>query len=79
MGHDHYDLTGLIDSTALGRHLKVNQVTLWSLRKAGLPHIKVGRLCRYDLAEVLEWLRDRTQGAGYEGFGGRGRLDKASS
>jgi len=36
--------------------------TIKKYRLAGLPHIGVGRRRRYNLAEVLAWLRNQEQG-----------------
>ena len=38
----------------------ISRTTLWTLRKKGLPHYRVGSLVRYDLNEVIEWLRTHT-------------------
>ena len=33
-----------------------SEKTIAKWEKAGMPHIKIGRLVRYDLIEVLNWL-----------------------
>jgi len=39
--------------------LKICKPTLYSMRKRGMPCIKVGnRLIRYDFADVIEWLKN---------------------
>ena len=45
----------------------ISRTTLWSLRKKGLPHYKVGSLLRYDLNEVVEWFRVHPEAAQDEG------------
>ena len=39
--------------------LKVSQRHLINLRKAGLPHLRLGTVVRYDGAEVMAYLRDQ--------------------
>jgi hypothetical protein len=41
----------------LSAHLKVSIRHLVNLRKRGLPHILLGAVVRYDLAEVTEYLK----------------------
>ena len=43
--------------------LKVNRVFLWKCRQKGMPCIRLGsKLIRYDLSEVLAWLKENTEG-----------------
>ncbi len=43
--------------------LKVERVFLWKCRKNGMPFIRLGtKLVRYDLQEVLDWLKDNGRG-----------------
>lgn len=41
----------------LCNELRVEKVTLWKLRKLGMPYIRLGkRLIRYDYNEVISWI-----------------------
>ena len=41
--------------------IKVDKVFLWKCRKNGMPFIRLGtKLVRYDLSEVLLWLRENS-------------------
>ena len=46
-----------ITEKALSDHLQVSVRHLVNLRKRGLPHIFLGAVVRYDLAEVTEYLK----------------------
>lgn len=45
--------------------LAVSERTLWNLTFAeqpGLPHVKIGRLTRYSIDDLREWIASRRQG-----------------
>lgn len=42
----------------LAEHYGVSKVTIYRLIKKGLPHLRVGTLYRFDLAETEPWMRD---------------------
>jgi len=46
-----------ITEKELSDHLKVSTRHLVNLRKRGLPHFFLGAVVRYDLAEVMEYLK----------------------
>jgi hypothetical protein len=49
----------LLSESQLAERLQVGPWLLWSLRKQGLPYLKVGRAVRYRLDEVMEWFRPK--------------------
>jgi len=50
----------LLTEAELATELRVERVTLWRWRKAGMPYLALGsRTVRYSLPEVLYWLEDR--------------------
>jgi hypothetical protein len=54
---------GPVDQTAAAALIGLkNPKTLaqWRLRRCGPPYFKVGRLCRYDPAQLRAWLEART-------------------
>lgn len=46
-----------ITEEQLAERLQVSRTLLWALRKAGLPHCRVGRVVRYSESEVAGWLK----------------------
>lgn len=46
----------------LAKHLGVSRWQLWSLRKQGLPHFRIGRAIRYRPDEVLAWFEEHDDG-----------------
>lgn len=52
----------LLTSDELAQSLKVSRSKLDELVRAGLPFVKVGSTRRYELAEVLNWLKFNTSG-----------------
>lgn len=46
----------LLSGEGLMRLLHLSRTTLWRLRNDGLPHVKVGRLVRYNVKAVRAWL-----------------------
>ncbi len=54
---------GLLCPDDVARMLGISTQTLAAWRSTGriaLPFVKIGRLCRYRRADVLEFLRERT-------------------
>lgn len=37
-------------------HIKASRTTVWRLRQAGLPHIRMGRTIRYNLEDAVAWI-----------------------
>lgn len=54
---------GLLDIVALSKALKTSATTIHKLRATGLPTIFVGDAPRFELSEVLEWLKARERSA----------------
>jgi len=54
---------GTSDQVALLFQVHRKTVERWR-RKAGLPHVRVCGVIRYDLEEVKRWARERTEGRG---------------
>lgn len=50
-------MNDILTTDELCRRLKVSRTTLWNWRNNGMPVIKKGSLIRYDLQEVLKWLK----------------------
>ncbi|MEI9950820.1 MAG: helix-turn-helix domain-containing protein [Pseudomonadota bacterium] len=49
----------LLTSDQLASRLSLSQKTIRRYRALGMPCVPVGRCFRYDLAQVLVWLRGR--------------------
>ena len=47
-----------LDDVAEYLQVKVSVVRYWT-QTEGLPHIRIGRLLRFDPEDVREWVRDR--------------------
>lgn len=52
-------LPALLDSAGLARELSCSVVHVRALVKRGLPHVMVGDARRFELPQVLAWLRAR--------------------
>ena len=64
MGREQLLGIRLLTEAELATELKVERVTLWRWRKAGMPYLALGsRTVRYSLPEVLYWLEDRQEAA----------------
>jgi site-specific DNA-cytosine methylase len=53
----------LLTERDLVKTLSIPRTSLWRLRKAGLPTIKLGRSVRYDIDKVRAWLSNHEQTA----------------
>jgi hypothetical protein len=51
----------MLTEKELRQKLLINRGTVLKLRKQGLPHIKIGRLVRYDFNDVLIWLKANSE------------------
>jgi len=49
----------LLTAEELAKALKVSKATVRLWQRQGAPHVPLGRLRRYVLAEVIEWHRER--------------------
>jgi hypothetical protein len=54
----------MVTEKELLSRLQINRGTLFKWRKEGLPHIKVGRVIRYDYPDVVLWLKLRSPSYG---------------
>jgi hypothetical protein len=52
-----------LSEPAIRRRLGYSRSTFGRFRNRGLPHVGDGRLRRYSVPVVLEWLQQRTTGA----------------
>lgn len=52
----------LLTSDGLAQQLQISRSKLDELVREGLPFVKVGATRRYELAEVLNWLKFNTSG-----------------
>lgn len=49
-------MSQLLTEDELAKELKVSRNFLWTLRKKGLPHLRLGRTVRYEFQAVLDWI-----------------------
>lgn len=52
-------IPALIDRRTLARELGVSQPTITRMLRAGMPHLVLGSVPRFELGRVIEWLRSR--------------------
>jgi excisionase family DNA binding protein len=50
----------MINTKELTEYLKVHENTIYAYIKKGLPHYRIGKELRFELEEVKEWLKNRT-------------------
>ena len=58
----------LLDITQLSEAINVNKKTIYDwTHKKQIPHIKMGRLLRFDLDDIEKWIRrtNRSKPTGY--------------
>lgn len=41
---------------------KVTKATIYKWRRNGMPILKIGKVCRYDIDAVDKWVRDQQKG-----------------
>lgn len=51
----------MLTTKQLIEELQISRSTLHSLVKKGLPHIKVGKNNRFELDEVINWLKNNKE------------------
>jgi excisionase family DNA binding protein len=50
----------LLTAEEAARWLNISPRTLWGLTASGeLPHLRIGRLVRYDVADLKAWIQAR--------------------
>jgi excisionase family DNA binding protein len=60
----------LLTITEIGAYLQVGRTTVYKLLDEGMPSYRVGHVTRFDVDEVLAWLRGReTAGQGRSAAG----------
>jgi excisionase family DNA binding protein len=58
---EYFSREKLLTVPELATYLSVSQKTIYGWTESGyIPHIKVGRLVRFDLAKVQIWLSERS-------------------
>lgn len=56
----------LITEKELIDQIRLTRPTIVRLRKQGMPHIKLERAVRYDLEDVIGWLKERSDKRGLD-------------
>lgn len=69
----------MLTEKELRQRLWVNRGTVLKLRKQGLPHIKIGRLVRFDFDDVMNWLKANSPSYRHWKEGGADQDDPANS
>lgn len=49
----------MLTKEELAEELKVSIPTIDRQMKIGMPHIKIGKAVRFELDEVVKWLKDK--------------------
>ena len=49
----------MLTTEELAKFMAVHENTIYNWARKGMPRIKVGNTVRYDLEEVVEWLKER--------------------
>jgi len=49
----------LLTITDIGEYLQVGRTAVYKLLDEGMPNYRVGHVTRFDVDEVLAWLRER--------------------
>lgn len=56
----------LVKSTGLASALSVSKATITRMCRSGCPHVRVGTERRFDVAEVIAWLKNRERDSSQE-------------
>ena len=48
-----------IDKNCLAKRLSISISTVNNLMAQGMPYLKIGKAVRFDIKEVLQWLKER--------------------
>lgn len=51
----------LLDTPELAEYIGVTKHTIYVWRNEGMPAIKIGKFYRYELDEVMTWLKNRKE------------------
>lgn len=51
----------LLDTPELAEYIGVTKHTIYVWRNEGMPAIKIGKFYRYELEEVMTWLKNRKE------------------
>ena len=49
----------LLNTKEIAAYLGVSLATIYRLREKGMPVIKIANSARYDVKEVMEWIREQ--------------------
>ena len=58
MRGDSYMDTKFLTIEDVSEMLQVSRVTVYNLKKKGMPFLKIGKNIRFDEKEVVEWIRE---------------------
>lgn len=54
-------MKSLLTTDQLAQHLNIKESTIYNWTHIGyIPHIKLGRLVRFDMDRVAKWLRNKS-------------------
>lgn len=51
----------LLTTEQLAQHLQVTTQTIYNFKKQGMPSIKIGAANRYDVDDVLRWMKEQQE------------------
>lgn len=52
-------MKSLIDTNQLADEFKVSRQTIFNWRKEGMPYHRLNHMIRFDLGEVVDWLKEK--------------------
>ena len=58
MRGDSYMDTKFLTIEDVSEMLQVSRVTVYNLKKKGMPFLKIGKNIRFDEKEVVDWIRE---------------------
>jgi excisionase family DNA binding protein len=59
-------LSNLLTTKQLAEKLQVAEITIHKWREKGLPFLKLGRAVRFNLDDVMEWLKGGSENVSSE-------------
>lgn len=51
----------LLNTEQLAEYLQVTTQTVYNFKKQGMPSIKIGASNRYDVEDVLRWMKEQQE------------------
>lgn len=61
---EHMNMNRLLNNKEIAEFLGVSLATIYRLREKGLPVIKIADSARYDVEEVMKWVREQNEKEG---------------